>query len=133
MKDNGSASAELVFVVPVIFLVALVAVALGRLVLAEGQVAEAARSAAEAASVWPTAAEAKAAAKTAAFYDILHNSLFCEGAQVAMDSADFTRGGQLRVTVSCPFDIVPEIPGVVSETTLAATAVAPIEPYRELG
>jgi Flp pilus assembly protein TadG len=132
-RDGGSASAELVFVVPVLILIGLVAVALGRLVLGEGQLVEAARSAAESASLWPTPAEAQAAAAGAAHYEILHNSLACNGAQVDIGSSDFVPGGRLVVTVTCPASVVPAIPGVPDELTLSATATAPIEPFREVG
>lgn len=133
MREKGSASAELVVIVPVLVLIGLVAVALGRLVLAEGQIREAARAAAEAGSIWPTATQAAQAADAAARYEIVHNSVACRGEHTNTDASAFAPGGRLSVTVSCPVAVAPAIPGLPAEITISAGATAPVEPFREVG
>lgn len=133
MSDDGSASAELVFLTPVLVLVGLAAMVLGGLVLDKGQVVDTARSAAEAASVWPTPAEAHDAAVRTAAYDIVADGLVCRPARVALDTAGFVAGGSLQVTVTCPVAVPRFVPGLPPVITLIGTATAPIEPFREVG
>jgi hypothetical protein len=73
MSDRGSATTELVILAPVLVLLAVAALVLGRLVLFQEQIADAARSAVEAAAVWPTPRQAEEAALLTASYDIVRD------------------------------------------------------------
>jgi hypothetical protein len=133
MRERGSASAELVFVTPVLILMGLVAFVLGRLVLDAGQVVDAARSAAEAAAVWPTVPQAGEAALLTASYEIVGDGLVCKGATVSIDASHFVAGGSVQVRVACPLRLPKSVPGLPASVTLTGSAAAPIEPYREVG
>jgi Flp pilus assembly protein TadG len=133
MRDRGSASAELVFVTPVLILIGLVAFVIGRLVLDKGQVIDAARSAAEAAAVWPTISQARGAALVTASYEMQRDGLVCEGARVSLLTVGFAAGGNVRVSVTCPVEVLNAVPGLPSSIALTAAASAPIEPFREVG
>jgi hypothetical protein len=133
MRETGSASAELVFVTPVLMLIGLVAFVLGRLVLEAGQVVDAARSAAEAAAVWPTVPQAGAAAALTASYEIVRDGLACTRPTVSIDAAHFVAGGSVHVSLACAVLLPPSVPGLPPSVTLTAAAAAPIEPFREVG
>jgi hypothetical protein len=135
VNARGSASAELVICTPVLVLVAVVAFALGRLVLDQSQVVDVARSAAEAASVWPTGPQAREAAELVAAYELIHDRVPClTRPQVSVDTSDLAPGGAVSVEITCVVALstvaVPGLPGTV---TLHASAVAPVEQYREVG
>lgn len=134
MNARGSASAELVICTPVVILLAVLALAIGRLVQGQSQVVDVARNAAEAASIWPTASGAKGAAALTASYELVHDGLQCVAPQVDVDTSDLVPGGKVSVAITCVVRLssvaVPGLPGFV---TLHAAAVAPVEQYREVG
>jgi hypothetical protein len=130
--ERGSASAEIVIIAPILILMTAVALTLGRLAIDRGEVAEAARAAAEAASVWPTAPQANEAAQLAAAYSLVHDGLDCLSPRVVVDAASLAPGGELAVTVSCTVQLESSF-GLPGAVTLVSSAVAPIETYRELG
>jgi Flp pilus assembly protein TadG len=129
--QRGSLAIELVVLTPVIVLFVLVTLALGRLELAHEQVVGAARAAAEAASVVPSAAEAEPAAIAAARPVVASQVHSCVQLNVVTETGDFTPGGTVSVDVSCQIDfgdlLVPGFPG---HTTVHAEVSAPIDPFR---
>jgi Flp pilus assembly protein TadG len=129
--ERGSLAVELVVLTPVIVLFVLVALALGRLELAHEEVVGAARAAAEAAAVAPSAAEAEWAAVTAAQPVVANQVHSCVQFNVVTETGDFIPGGTVRVDVSCEIDfgdlLVPGLPG---HTTVHAEVSAPIDPFR---
>lgn len=132
--SRGSASAELVICTPLLVLFALVAFAIGRLVLQQSQVVDVARSAAEAASVWPTPPQAGDAALLTASYELLHDDLQCLSPVVSVDAADLVPGGRVSVSVTCTVRLSSAaLPGVPGYVTIRASATAPVEQYREVG
>jgi Flp pilus assembly protein TadG len=134
VNERGSASAELVICTPILILVAVVALAIGRLVLQQSQVVDVARDAAEAASIWPTGSAAQTAALTTASYELVHDNLRCIDQQIDVDTADLAPGGQVSVQVTCVVELSNDgLPGLPATVTLHAAAVAPVEEYRELG
>ena len=134
MKERGSASAELVVCTPVLLLVALVAMAIGRLVSQQSQVVDITRAAAEAASVWPTPAAAAAAAGAAAAGELGRDGLACRSRTLAVDTSRLYPGGSVRVDLTCVVTLaVAGVPGLPGSVTLRASATAPIETYREVG
>jgi Flp pilus assembly protein TadG len=134
VSDRGSATTELVILAPLLVVLAVAALVLGRLVLYQEQVADAARSAVEAAALWPTAPQADEAALLAASYDLLHDNARCAGSSVSVDTADLQPGGHIGATVRCRVLIGSSLlPGVPGAMTITASATAPIETYREVG
>jgi Flp pilus assembly protein TadG len=134
VSDRGSASAELVICTPVLLLLAVVAMTIGHLVLDHAQVVDVARAAAEAASTWPTAGEATSAAEAAATYEITRDGLPCASPIVSVDTVDLVPGGTVEVAVTCVVRLgAAGVPGLPGSVTIEASAVAPIETYREVG
>lgn len=130
---RGSASAELVICTPLLVLLALVALAIGRLVLQQSQVVDVARSAAEAASIWPTPAQAEYAAAVTASYQLVHDDLQCIAPVVSVDTAALQPGGRVSVSITCEVRLSANaLPGVPGYVTLHASATAPVEQYREV-
>lgn len=132
--DCGSATAELVIVAPIVLVLIAATVVLGRLVLVKQQVVDAARSAAEAAALWPTAPQAAEAGLLSASYDLVQDHADCITSSVTVDTSHLGPGGSVGVTIRC---VVPSgtalIPGLAPVTTITASASAPIEVYREVG
>ncbi len=134
MSERGSASAELVICAPILMLLSVVALLIGRLVLQQSQVVDVARTAAEAASLWPTGAQAHEAALLTASYELVHDGLHCIRPVIAVDTSDLVPGGEVSVEITCPVALAPaSISGLPGSVTLRESAVAPIEVYREIG
>jgi hypothetical protein len=132
--DHGSLTVELVALTPAVFLFALMLLMFGRVADAHQQVAEAARSGAQTASVQPDAAQAIQGATSAATTGLLGQAHLCVGEQVVTDTSRFDPGGLVRVTVECQVRLSDlAVPGVPGTTTVRATSTAPIDPYRSVG
>ncbi|MET9085518.1 TadE/TadG family type IV pilus assembly protein [Streptomyces sp. NPDC004237] len=129
--DRGSAAVELVLVTPLLVVVMLTVVGLGRLSDARLVVADAAHQAARAASLARTEPHARSDAQRAA-QDALHAARSaCRHPQVTVDTGSLTPGGSTSATVTCTADlrnltIIP-MPGSV---TVADTAHSPVDRYR---
>jgi len=130
-SQHGSFTAELVVLVPVVVLFALLAVGLARFEVTKQAIVDAARSAAEAASVTASPSNAASTAGQAAFPGLQDLTHSCPNPIIATDTASFVPGGVVRVTVSCRVDLsgllVPGLPGSLS---VVVTQSAPIDPYR---
>lgn len=131
IDDAGNAAVGMVIVVPVIMIVALAVVGLGRTVSVQQSVTGAARSAARAASLAPDDAQAAVialGAATAALGDR------CRTVTIAPDVSAFTAGGAVKVDITC---VVPledlAISGLPGHATLSASATAPVETWRRVG
>jgi len=131
--EGGSLTVEAVVLVPVVMVFFVVALALGRVEMAREQVVGAARAAAEAAAVMPSAAQAQWAAAAAATPALYGRSHSCASGRVTTDTAHFTPGGDVSVTVTCTVSLSDLVlPGLPGTTTVVATATAPIDPYRSV-
>ena len=129
--EEGQAIAELVIVAPVLLLVIVLMVALGRIDSAQGDVTSAARAAVQAAAVQADPADAQTQATQAAQHTLAGAGLTCPSAQITVDTSAFTPGGSVAVTVTCVTSLADvSVPGMPGSKTLTATAVAPIDPYR---
>jgi Flp pilus assembly protein TadG len=130
--DRGSSTAELVILTPVVIVVLLLVVALGRYAHGKQLVEQAASAAARAASMSATAVQARdrgAAAAAAALGDA---GVSCASMNTAVDAADFRPGGTVRVTLTCTADLSGlALAGVPGSVTLTATGRAPLETYRQ--
>lgn len=132
--DRGSVTAELALLTPLLVLLALAAVGLGRTESARIQVDSAARQGARAASLAPDRATAADRARRTVAQALAANTLTCTAGPVTVDLRTYQPGGLLTVTVSCAVDLrdvgMPGLPGTI---TLVASATSPIDRYREAG
>ena len=130
-KEEGQAIAELVIVAPVLLLVIVLMISLGRIDSAQGDVESAARAGVQAAVLQDSPSDAQARALSAVASTLGTAGLTCPSPQVSTNTSDFTPGGSVSVTVTCVTSLADvSVPGVPGTKTLSATSVAPIDPYR---
>lgn len=127
-QDDGSSVAEVVLIAPVLMLVTLFVVLLGRLAMAAIDVNATAHAAARAASLVATPEQARTAGQRAA--GTIPAGAACNRRDVKVDTAEFKPGGIVRVTISCHISL-EDISGLVPGThTLTASSVSPVDPFR---
>jgi Flp pilus assembly protein TadG len=130
-REEGQAIAELVIVAPVLLLVIVLMISLGRIDSAQGDVESAARAGVQAAVVQDNPSDAQAQAVAAVANTLGTAGLTCPSPQVSTNTSDFTPGGSVSVTVTCVTSLADvSVPGVPGTKTLSATSFAPIDPYR---
>ena len=127
--EDGQAIAELVIVAPVLLLVIVLMVALGRVDSAQGDVTSAARAAVQAAAVQADPADAQTQATQAAQHTLAGAGLTCPSAQISVDTSAFTPGGSVAVTVTGRAQAI--IPWL--DLTVSATSQSPVQEYRTSG
>ena len=129
--EEGSAIAELVIVAPVLLIVIVLMIALGRVDSAQGDVESAARAGVQAAVVQADPSDAEAQATTAAQASLAGAGLTCTAPQITVDTSNFVAGGWVSVTVTCVTSLADvSVPGMPGEKTLSATSTAHIDPFR---
>ncbi|WP_068927469.1 TadE/TadG family type IV pilus assembly protein [Planobispora rosea] len=130
-RDRGGAAVELVLLAPFLILLALLAVAMGRLVAARLEVNNAAHQAARAASIARDPASATSAARSTADSALAGKRVTCAGRSVDVGLGSFEPGGNVTVTVTCRVRLADlamvRIPG---GTALSSTFVVPIDYWR---
>lgn len=128
--DRGTMTVELVLLTPLLFALLAFLVGLGRAADARGQLTGAVRDAARAASLAPTPAAAATAARETALADLQGAALHCRNPQITTDTALFTPGGQVSVTIRCTLDLAQlVVSGLPGHSTLSATSTAPLDTY----
>lgn len=131
--EAGSATAELVILTPLLILLLLFVVALGRLAGARIEVDGAAAQAARAASITRSPAAARAMAEQIAASALSSEHVTCGHLTVSVDTADFTPGGSVAVTVSWVVRLSDltglHLPGA---ETVSNRFVSPIDTYRSI-
>ena len=133
--DRGSASVELVVLVPALVLVLGLLVAGGRLWFARATVVEASESAARAASLARSAGEARDAGQRAGQRFLDTEGLRCAGVSVVLDVGAFGvpagTPATVRSTVTCrvPFADLA-IPGMPGSITVRSAGGAALDTYR---
>jgi Flp pilus assembly protein TadG len=132
-RDAGSVSVELTLLAPVVLVLLLFTVGLGRIEDAHGQVTGAARDAARAASLAADPATATSSARQAAAADVAGVGLDCRNLTVQVDTRAFAPGGAVTVRVACTADLADlALTGLPGRKTLTATSTAPVESYRSV-
>lgn len=132
--DRGSATLELAVLAPgLLLLIALIALA-GRYAVADGAVDQAAAEAARAASLQRTPSAGLDAATEVARAALADQGLACLRTEIDVDVAGLRappgQRGRVTVTVRCPLRVA-DLPLHVPAITLTATAVSPVDTYRE--
>jgi Flp pilus assembly protein TadG len=131
--EDGSAIAELVIVAPILLIVVVLMVALGRVDSAQGDVESAARAGVQAAVVAPDASDAQSQATAAAQSSLSGEGVTCTAPQISVDTSNFTAGGWVSVSVTCVTSLADvSVPGAPGAKTLRATSSAHIDLYRAI-
>ena len=118
---------------PVLLLVIVLMISLGRIDSAQGDVESAARAGVQAAVVQDNPNDAQAQAVAAVASTLGTAGLTCPSPQVTTNTSNFIPGGSVSVTVTCVTSLADvSVPGVPGTKTLSATSVAPIDPYRAI-
>jgi Flp pilus assembly protein TadG len=131
--DRGSLTVELVVITPVLFLLATMMVAFGRVAASRQAVVESARAGAETAALQPSATAATSIAATQAAVGVSLGGHSCAHLSVTTDVSHFYPGGDVVVTVTCQVALSDvSIPGMPGHTSVSASSTAPIDPFREM-
>ena len=129
--ERGTAAIELVLIAPVLMVILLFVVGLGRMAHARQQLESVAADSARAASLERNTHQSAAAARAAAQQSLGQAGVSCTGLHVDVDLASYERGGQVRVTVSCKTKLSDvALAGFPGSRTFTATSTVPIETYR---
>ncbi|WP_331717319.1 TadE/TadG family type IV pilus assembly protein [Yinghuangia sp. ASG 101] len=129
--ERGSATVELVLLVPLLVLILLFVVAVGRFASARGLVDDAAHQAARAASLTRNATAAEQAAYDAAHAALAGAGVTCTSLAVTVDTKAFTPGGRVRVAVSCTVSLAEmSALGLPGHRTLHGEASSILDEHR---
>jgi Flp pilus assembly protein TadG len=140
--DRGLITTELVIVLPILVSFLFLLVLAGRLTDARSDIVGAANDAARAASLQANLEAARIQAQRAADDTVRNERLHCIGGAPTVDvaavvsttdveTADFGRGTDVRVTVTCQVSTSDlNFIGVGTTVTLREVAWEPIDPYR---
>ncbi len=130
--DQGSATTELVLIMPVLLLGLLFLVLSYRVSDAKLRIADVAHQAARAASIARTPTEAVTDARTTAQTALADAGVTCQNLTVDTDPAGLTPGALVRVTVTCTarLDDLAML-GTPGSATLRASSTSPIDTFRD--
>jgi Flp pilus assembly protein TadG len=129
--ERGSAALEITLIAPLLVLMLLFVVGLGRLAQARGEVDGAARDAARAASIARSPGAADADARTAAAATLADRSITCASLDVVVDTTEFRPSGNVVVHITCTVKLSDLVGvGFGSDRDLHGRAVAVIDSYR---
>ena len=131
--ERGAVATELVLLTPLLILLLLFVVALGRLAGARINVDGAAAQAARAASIATTPAGASAAAQQTATAALGSDHVICATLKVTTNTARFAPGGSVSVTVSCSVAL-SDLTGLrlPASEDVASSAISVIDTYRSV-
>jgi Flp pilus assembly protein TadG len=129
--ERGTAAIQLVLIAPVLMVILLFVVGLGRMAHARQQLESVAADSARAASLERNTHHSAAAAKAAAQQSLGQAGVSCTGLTVDVDLTSYEPGGQVKVTVSCKTQLSDvALAGFPGSRTFTATSTVPIETYR---
>ncbi|MGW1680087.1 TadE/TadG family type IV pilus assembly protein [Saccharopolyspora sp. NPDC002376] len=134
-SDSGSACVELAVLTPMLLMILVLGIAVGRTVTAGLAVEHAATAAARAASLARTPTAAHAAATRVGTQMLAEQELSCSGIGVSADTSRFgTAGlpGTVTVTLRCtvPLADLTGLPGLPASVPLQAAFTSPVDAFR---
>lgn len=135
--EKGSASTEAVIVVPALFLILGLLIAVGSLALGQQAVSTAAHAAARSASLSTSQADASSRVTTAFTSELSQRGMSCRNLAVHIDAGAFNaspgRTGIVRAHITCtvPYAQLIPVPGLPGSKTITVTATSPLDTYRE--
>jgi Flp pilus assembly protein TadG len=129
--ESGSVATELVLLTPLLILMLLFVVALGRLASARLDVDGAAAQAARAASIARDPSTATAMAQQTATSALGSDGVTCGHLSVNTDTAQFAPGGSVAVTVTCSVGL-SDLTGLrlPASESISSTSTSVIDTYR---
>lgn len=131
--EAGYTAVELLVMTPVLVGFIVVAVAAGRFVDADSQVDDAAYAAARAASLEQDVEAGHAAGTEAARSSLADRGKACTNLTVSFAGTDFRASGHVKVEITCHANLSDVVGfGIPGAKYFTATAVVPIEQYRDL-
>lgn len=129
--ERGTAAIELTLMAPVLMVILLFVVGLGRMAHARQQIESVAADSARAASLERNTSKSEAAAKTAAEQSLGDAGVSCTNLNVEVDLSSYQPGGRVTVTVSCQTKLSDvTMAGFPGSRTFTATSSVPIENFR---
>lgn len=131
LGERGTAAIELVLMAPVLMIILLFVVGLGRMAHARQQIESVAADSARAASLERNTQLSALAARIAAERSLGQAGVSCSGLDVGVDLSSYQPGGQVRVTVSCTANLGDvALAGFPGHKVFTATSTVPVETYR---
>lgn len=132
--ERGSASLELALMAPVLVVLMLFVVLVGRLGQARADVDRAARDAARAASTARTSEAAHERAAAVARTTLAEGGVSCRSMTIGLDTGAFAPGGAVHATVGCTVDLSDlSLLGVPGSRTVTSSFTQTVDAYRGLG
>ena len=132
--ERGSASIELALMAPVLVVLMLFVVLVGRLGQARADVDRAARDAARAASMARTSEAAHERAAAAARTTLAESGVSCRSMTIGLDTGAFAPDSAVHASVGCNVDLSDlSLLGVPGSRTVTASFTQPVDAYRGLG
>jgi Flp pilus assembly protein TadG len=129
--ERGSVTLELILVTPLLVMLLLLAVGVGRLVTARADVDGTARAAARAASIRRDPGSADRAARQMAVATLAERHLTCRQLDLTTDTQAFRAGGWVAVELSCTVDLSQlTLLGLPGSRTIQARFVEPLDNFR---
>lgn len=130
-NERGTAALEIVVLAPVLIVVLLFVVGLGRMAHADQQVQSVAADAARAASLERNTSASAAAARQAAQASLGEAGVSCTDLDVSVNLSSYEPGGQVSVTVTCTADLgAAAMAGFPGSRVFTASSTVPIENWR---
>ena len=134
--ERGSVSVELALLAPALLVLLSFAIVAGRVQIAEGAVAEAARAAAREASLARDDVTAAALAGAQADRTLAAQDLRCQSTSVDIDTTGFqappSQPGDVTVSITCVVGMADLLaPGLPGSVTVEASFTSPVDAYRE--
>lgn len=135
-RQDGSATVEIALLTPLMLMVVLLVVGMGRIALAYQAVQAVAIDTARAASLARSAEQASADGQLIAQAPLSDRSLYCADTAVDVDTSQFAvQAGQraeVVATVTCVVDLgdVSGLTGLPGRFTVTKTARSPVDVYR---
>ena len=132
-RDRGSMTTEFVVLAPIVIVIVLLVVGLGRYAHGKQLVEQAAAAAARAASLTAASAQAQTRAARAAAGSLSDAGLSCTGITADVDTGSFRPGGVVTVRITCTADLSGlALSGLPGTATVTATGRAPLEAHRQI-
>lgn len=129
--ERGTSALELTLIAPLLMVVLLFVVGLGRMAHARQQIEAVAADSARAASLERNTSQSAHAAELAATRSLGQAGVSCTHLDVDLDLSSYQPGGRVTVTVSCKTKLSDvTLGGFPGSRVFTATSVVPIETYR---
>jgi Flp pilus assembly protein TadG len=129
--QRGSAPVELTLLAPLLLVILLFVVGLGRMAHASQEVEEVSADAARAASLERNTAASQGVARSAARDGLGRAGLSCASVNVDVDVSNYRPGGTVRVTVTCTARMSDvALAGFPGHRRFTSTSIVPIEMWR---